>query len=109
MRVPGSSSGETPPHPVGYPVPFFEAGVQLYCLARWLYVAFLLARPARAAEITTTCPQNTHAQTRQNIHSTPFVVVSRKKIFGAPRLLLCPVHYERAVDIDKTAGCDLGW
>ena len=29
-RVPGSGSASTAPHPVGYPVPNFEAGVQLY-------------------------------------------------------------------------------
>ena len=29
-RVPGSGSTSTAPHPVGYPVPNVEAGVQLY-------------------------------------------------------------------------------
>ena len=31
-RVPGPGSASTVPHPVGYPVPNFEAGVQLYSL-----------------------------------------------------------------------------
>ena len=61
--VPGSGSGYPPPDPVGYPVPNFEAGVQLYCallkfslVAKISTVVFFLHRRTTLLDSYILCP-----------------------------------------------------